>query len=145
MIHTVFKLSFFQWNVCRIWTVHQEYLYVHNLLWQHHFKGRTVFYTWIHSNLLSHTLCGAFLVARLCQLFATPKTVTRSRGFSREEDWSGFSCPPPEDLPNPGIEPRSPALQVDFFTIWATREAPITVYCLVFRLFPIFYFLKNAW
>ena len=35
-------------------------------------------------------------------------------GFSRQEYWSGFLChPPPEDLPNPGIEPRSPALQAD--------------------------------
>ena len=32
-------------------------------------------------------------------------------GFSRQEYWSGLPCPPPEDLPNPGIEPRSPALQ----------------------------------
>ena len=29
------------------------------------------------------------------------------------EYWSGLPCPPPGDLPNPGIEPRSPALQVD--------------------------------
>ena len=31
--------------------------------------------------------------------------------FSRQEYWSGLPCPPPGDLPNPGIEPRSPALQ----------------------------------
>jgi len=34
-------------------------------------------------------------------------------GFSREEHWSGLPFPSPEDLPNPGTEPRSPALQVD--------------------------------
>ena len=34
-------------------------------------------------------------------------------GFSRQEYWSGLLCPPPGDLPNPGITPRSPALQVD--------------------------------
>ena len=34
-------------------------------------------------------------------------------GFSRQEHWSGLPCPPPADLPSPGIEPRSPALQVD--------------------------------
>ena len=34
-------------------------------------------------------------------------------GFSRQEYWSGLPCPPPGDLPNPGIEPRSPALHVD--------------------------------
>ena len=37
-----------------------------------------------------------------------------SRGFSRQEYWSGLPCPPPRDLPNPGIEPRSPTLQADF-------------------------------
>ena len=36
-----------------------------------------------------------------------------SMGFSRQEYWSGLTSPPPGDLPNPGIEPRSPALQVD--------------------------------
>ena len=34
-------------------------------------------------------------------------------GFSRQEYWSGLPCPPPADLPNPGIQPRSPVLQVD--------------------------------
>ena len=51
------------------------------------------------------------------QLFATPWTVAcqapLSMGFSRQEYWSELSCPPPEDLPNPGIEPGSPALQAD--------------------------------
>ena len=36
-----------------------------------------------------------------------------SMGFSRQEYWSGLPGPPPEDLPYPGIEPMSPALQVD--------------------------------
>ena len=34
-------------------------------------------------------------------------------GFSRQEYQDGFSCPPPGDLPNPGIKPRSPAFQAD--------------------------------
>ena len=37
---------------------------------------------------------------------------TLSMGFSRQEHWSGLPCPPPGDLHNPGIKPRSPALQV---------------------------------
>ena len=51
------------------------------------------------------------------QLFATLWTVARqaplSMGFSRQEYWSGLPCLPPGDLPNPGIEPRSPTLQAD--------------------------------
>ena len=34
-------------------------------------------------------------------------------GFSRQEHRSGLPCPPPGDLPNPGIKPRSPSLQAD--------------------------------
>ena len=54
------------------------------------------------------------------QLFVTTWTVAYqaplSKGFSRQEYWSGLPSPPPGDLPNPGIEPtspESPALQVD--------------------------------
>ena len=36
-----------------------------------------------------------------------------SMGISRQEYWSGLPCPPPGNLPNPGIEPRSPTLQAD--------------------------------
>ena len=42
--------------------------------------------------------------------------------FSRQGYWSGLPFPSPGDLPDPGIEPGSPALQA-FFTNWATREA----------------------
>ena len=34
-------------------------------------------------------------------------------GFSRQECWNGLPCPPPRDLPNPRIKPRSPASQAD--------------------------------
>ena len=66
------------------------------------------------------------------QLFVTPWTVDcqvpLSMGFSRQGYWSGLPCPPPRDLPDPGIEtgsPASPELQTDFFTSCATREIPI--------------------
>ena len=51
------------------------------------------------------------------QLFATPWTVahqaSQSMGFSRQEYWSGLPFPSPGDLPDPGVEPRSPALRAD--------------------------------
>ena len=56
-------------------------------------------------------------------LFETPWAVPRqaplSMGFSRQECWSGLPCPPPGDLPDPGIEPVSPesaSLASGFFT-----------------------------
>ena len=55
------------------------------------------------------------LVSRVW-LFATSWTVAHqaplSMGFSRPEYWSGLPCPPLGYLPNPGIKPRSPTLQV---------------------------------
>ena len=47
------------------------------------------------------------------RLLIVPWTARRSWGFSRQEYWSGLPCPPPGDLPNPGIEHRSLALQAD--------------------------------
>ena len=45
-----------------------------------------------------------------------------SMEFCSQEHWSGLPCPPPGDLPSPGIEPRSPVLLADF-TSWAIRKA----------------------
>ena len=57
------------------------------------------------------------LVAQLFLTLWTPWTVAhqapQSMGFSRQEYWSGFPCPPPRYLPHPGIKPGSPALQAD--------------------------------
>ena len=54
------------------------------------------------------------------RLFAIPRTIARqappSMGFSRQEYWSGLPSPSPGDLPDPGIEPESPALVGGFFT-----------------------------
>ena len=54
------------------------------------------------------------------RLFATPWTVayqaSLSMGFSRQENWSGLLFPSSGDLPNPGIEPRSPTLEADALT-----------------------------
>ena len=54
------------------------------------------------------------------RLFATPWTVAHhaplSIRFSRQEYWSGLLFPPPGNLPDPGIEPRSPESAGKFFT-----------------------------
>ena len=49
--------------------------------------------------------------------FVTPRTVAHqtplSMEFPRQEYWNGFPCPPPGDLPDPGTELVSSALQAD--------------------------------
>ena len=52
-------------------------------------------------------------------------------GFSRQEYWSGLPCPPPGDLPDPGIKSVSlmfPALAGGFLTTSATQEAHLLTY-----------------
>ena len=54
-----------------------------------------------------------------------------SMGLSKQEYWSGLPCPPPGDLPDPGIKPTSPtspALAGRFFTTSTTWEALISTY-----------------
>ena len=54
-------------------------------------------------------------------------------GFSRQEYWNGLPIPPPEDLPNLGLKPGSPALAGGFFT----AEPPGKPYLLQFLLHTI--------
>ena len=75
-----------------------------------------------------------YIYVRVCvqslshvQLFGTPWTAAHqaslSMEFSRQEYWSGLPCPPPGDLPDPGVEPTSlmsSASAGGFFTTGAT-------------------------
>ena len=60
---------------------------------------------------------GGGLVAKSCPTPVTPWTVAHQAplfmGFSRQEYWSRLPFPSPGDLPDPGIEPGSPALRAD--------------------------------
>ena len=66
-------------------------------------------------------------VTQLCLTLCTPCTVAHqaslSMGFPRQEYCSGLSFPSPGDLPDPGIEPLSPALQVDSLPAEPPEEA----------------------
>ena len=59
-------------------------------------------------------------VAQSCPTLCNPWTVAHqaslSMGFSRQEYWSGSPFPSPGDLPDPEMEPTSPALQADALT-----------------------------
>ena len=66
-------------------------------------------------------------------------------GFYREEYWSGLPCPPPGDLPDPGIKPmslKSPALAGTFFTISATWEAHVHLLLLFMSLISQTLFMR---
>ena len=62
---------------------------------------------------------------------ATPWIVTHqvplSMKFSKQEYWSGLPCRPLGDLPNPGMEPRSPTLQVDYLPAEPQGKPKVTL------------------
>ena len=68
-------------------------------------------------------------------LCAIPQTVASqaplSMEFSRQKQWSGMSFLPPEDLPDPGVEPRSSARQTDSLPSELPRKPPLTPYVCV--------------
>ena len=81
---------------------------------------------WILLNVLLHQWCRSAISCICCAGFShsvmsnslwpnglEPTRLLWSWAFSRQEYWSGLSCPPPGDLRNPGIEPKFPALQAD--------------------------------
>ena len=81
----------------------------------------------IHAQLLSHV-----------RLFVTPWMAAHqaplTMGFSRQENWRRLPFPPPEDLPDPGIKPESPALQVDSLPLNHLRR-PIYMHILLLIFF----------
>ena len=82
-----------------------------------------MFTAWLCGCLLLH-LC--WTRARVLSCMVVPSSLcpvdysspgSSVRGILRQECWSGLPFPPPGDLPDPRIEPASPVLQVDSFTI----------------------------
>ena len=72
--------------------------------------------------VLSYSSC----VWRFATLWTWSPPGSSVHGILRQEYWNGLPCPPPVDLPNPGIEPESllsPTLAGGFFTTSATWEA----------------------
>ena len=78
---------------------------------------------WSRARVLSRFICVRFFVAMWIVVCSAPLSVR----FSRQEYWGRLPCPPPRDLPYPGIKPTSlasPAL----FTTCAPWEAPSLVH-----------------
>ena len=76
------------------------------------------------------------------QLFATSWTI-QSMEFSRPEYWSGYAFLSPGDLPNPGIEPRSPALQEDSLPTELWRK-PLGLGMLMIKIIRLIGYPINA-
>ena len=88
-----------------------------------------------HLILMKITFCHVLSHSH-AQLFATPWTVAHqsplSIEFSRQKYYRGLSFPSPGDLPNPGIEPASPALQVDSLPTKPSGKPQHSANCRIF-------------
>ena len=74
-------------------------------------------WAWAHCNISANWMTypqapWQFQVPQLCPTL-WPHELYKFMEFSRQECWSGLPCPPPGDLPNPAMEPRSPALRTE--------------------------------
>ena len=89
----------------------------------------------------------ACLVTQSARLFETPWTAAHqaplSMRFPRQEHWSGWPFPPPGDLPNPGMEPGSPASRVHSLpseppggSEWSGANPGLCSWCVVVRSSP---------
>ena len=81
---------------------------------------------------LRPTLCsfqypGVSLTHLLFSHFSVACQASLSMGFPKQEYWSGLPFLPPGDLPDPGIEPASPALAVRFFTTEPPEKPILTL------------------
>ena len=99
------------------------------------------YFSCLLKNMHACNVCVLSCFSRV-QLLATLWIVARqaplSMGFSRQEHWSGLPCPPPGDLPDPGIKPESlmsPTLAGGFSTTSATWEAPFEEHLLLVIVF----------
>ena len=74
-------------------------------------------------------MCARIKSLQPCPTLCDPKDCSPpaplSRGFSRQEHWSGLPCSPPGDLPHPGMEPRSPVLAGGFSTTESPGKPPL--------------------
>ena len=102
----------------------------------HHQPVRELCTSWSHTlwpPLPPHLAFESLLHAKLlqsCPTLCNPMDCALqaplSMGFSRQEYWSGLPCPPPGDLPNPGIEPASfTSLKHKVLYCWATPKSPL--------------------
>ena len=76
-------------------------------------KNREVQKSYVHGTSKQQKVKDAQSFLTLCDPIDVAHQAPMSVEFSRQEYWSSLPCPSPGDLPNPGIEPRSPALQAD--------------------------------
>ena len=88
------------------------------MCWEFGVGGCKLFHVeWVKNRVLMYSMKVKVEWLRPVQLFSPPWTVAHqtplSMGFPRQVYRSGLPFPTPEDLPDPGIEPVSPALQID--------------------------------
>ena len=122
--HNVFKIHT-SYSMCQNFIPYKKCVFIHVCMYIHcMFRPHCVCLLDLHGHLCCFHLLAIVnrkwkkvrLLSRV-RLFATLWTVVHqappSMGFSRQEYWSGLPFPSPGDFPDPGIEPRSPALQAD--------------------------------
>ena len=92
-------------------------------------------------------MCACVQLLQSCLTLATPWIVALQAplfmGFSRQGYWSGLPFPSPGDLPDPEIQPASPALQADFLSTEGVHFSRSHIYSFVRRHFTSLRYVKK--
>ena len=87
-----------------------------------------------------HSMCTCAQSLQLCPSLCDPLTVAHQNpqfmGFSRQEYWSGLLCPPPGDIPNPGIEPHLLQSLLKLMSIKSVIPSSHLILCYPLLLLP---------
>ena len=119
------------------WKNHLHFLIFYlSINWETNFVTQTI----CSANKMQYVECTDYYTkdrTKSCPTFGIPWTVAHqallSMGFSKQEYWSGLPFPSPEELPDPGIEHRSPGLQTDALL----TELPPYNYLMAIIVIPI--------
>ena len=104
-------------------------------IWAHHLK-------WSKVKVLVTQLCLTF-----CDRWTVAHQTPLPMGFSRREYWSGLPCPTPGDLPDPGLDPSSVALQEDSLPLshWVSPQICLyVVYNTICMLVRVFVYVRDT-
>ena len=119
--------------------MNQPWVYMCSPSWQLNFQTQIILLAQVDTNTylyLSIYLSICICTVLSCSVMSNslqppglqPTKLLSPWGFSRQEYWSGLSCPTQRDLPNPGVEPRSPILQMDSLPSEPPRKPYIYMY-----------------
>ena len=131
MIYDIYHIWYMIYHIYHIW--YMIYMIYMIYMWYNIYDIWYMIYIW-KSESVSHSVVSNSLWSHGLQ----PTRLLCPRGFSRQDNWGGLPFPSPGDLPDSGIEPRSPKLQADSLSSEPPGKSQIHTYGYLYKLGRMF-------